>query len=187
MKTEPQEIEVEVLPGRDYSARRSAGQGRKEGPGLSDPIIDLVARLMDSVFVIPGTRIRFGLDPLLGFLPGIGSPFSSFVSLFLLTRSAQYRVPHVVLARMVLNILINAVLDAVPIVGDTISIFFRSNAMNYELLRKHAGTRVSTKQDWIFVGGIIGGAVLVLVMAWVGFLVILAHLLRAVGHVTSTT
>ena len=133
------EAEVEVLP-------RESRAGAKPG---EDPFIALVARLMDEAFVIPGTNIRFGLDPIIGLLPGLGGTASAVISLALIALSARLRVPRVVLARMAVNVIINAGLDAVPVLGDVLTIFFRSNTRNHELLRKHAGTaRQSTRGDW---------------------------------------
>jgi Domain of unknown function (DUF4112) len=182
MKQAPREIEVEVLP-KDFAE----GAGSADGlhPPLRDPLIDFIARLMDSMFSIPGTKIRFGLDPLIGLIPGFGSPISAAVSLFLIARSARYRVPRIVLARMALNVLINAGLDAVPVVGDLLSIFYRSNAQNYELLRKHAGTSpASTRADWLFVSLLIGGLALVLLLICLGLFTLLTLAATAVEHWT---
>jgi len=177
MKEEPREIEVEVLPKEE---RGRPGHSRPQG--FDDPLIEFISRLMDSFFKIPGTKIGVGLDPLIGLIPGVGSPISAFISLYLIARSAQHRVPRIVLMRMAMNVVINALLDGLPVIGDALSIFFRSNAMNYELLRKHAGTaKASTKRDWIFVCGLIGGLALIFVLAWVGFLFVVWKLITGVA------
>ncbi len=148
------EADVEVLP-------RATRAGGKLG---DDPFIALVARLMDEVFTIPGTGIRFGLDPLIGLLPGLGAAASAFISIGLIALSSRKAVPRVVLARMALNVLLNTGLEAIPVVGDAVSIFFRSNARNYALLRKHAGTaRPASRTDWLFVTALLGGVALVVV------------------------
>lgn len=124
-----------------------------------DPFIGLVARMMDEAFTVPFTSIRFGLDPLIGLLPGLGPVASAVISLVLVGMSARLRVPKRVLALMTMNILMNAVLDAVPVVGDGLSIFFRSNSRNYALLREHAGTaRPVSRGDWWFLFGLLGVA-----------------------------
>jgi hypothetical protein len=157
------EVEFEVL-GKD------APQGRAD----DDPFIALLARLMDSAFVIPGTNIRFGLDPLLGLLPGLGAAGASLVSLVLIALSARRGVPKIVLARMAGNVLVNAAIDSVPILGDIGSVFFRSNARNYELLRKHAGApRASTRGDWLFVGALLAGVLLVIGLMLLGSIALL--------------
>jgi hypothetical protein len=160
-----QEVEAEVLPREQPPAR------------LNDPFLAFVAKLMDSLFTVPGTKVKMGLDPIVGLLPGIGSPISAAVSVYLLIRSAEAKVPNRILARMALNILINAVLDELPVAGDALSIFFRSNKMNYELLQKHAGTRKETTwRDHAFIAALVLGVVAFVVCAIVGVWVVLKYL-----------
>jgi hypothetical protein len=111
-----------------------------------------LARLFDSAFRIPGTQITFGLDPLLGLLPGIGDLASPFLTLLILWHAAALRVPRIVMARMVLNAAIDAVLGAIPLAGDAFDFAWKSNEWNLALLERHAmpGTR-ATRGDWIFV------------------------------------
>ncbi|MEA3187365.1 MAG: hypothetical protein QOD99_1195 [Chthoniobacter sp.] len=147
------EIEFEVLPARQTDFERD------------EQLFKTVAKLMDTVFVIPGTNIRFGLDPIIGLLPGIGDGLDAVISAYLISRSARYGVPKIVLARMALNVLINTFGGALPVIGDAFSVWWKSNAMNYELLRQHASSRrASTAGEWIFVVSLI----LVLVLCIVG-------------------
>jgi hypothetical protein len=164
MKT--QEVEFEVV-GKEPPRRKSGADA--SGP-ITDPFIALMARLMDDIFVIPGTSIRFGLDPIMGLLPAFGTTASAAVSMVLIGLSARRGVPKIVLAHMATNVLINAALDSVPVVGDALSIFFRSNARNYELLQKHAGTttRKSTRSDWIFLGVLLLAVVGVIALMIIG-------------------
>ncbi|MEI9894695.1 MAG: DUF4112 domain-containing protein [Chthoniobacter sp.] len=100
----------------------------------------------------------------------------------LIALSARRGVPKIVLTRMAVNVLINASLDAVPVVGDALSIFFRSNARNYELLQKHAGqSRRSTTGDWVFLAALLVAVVAVIGLMIVGSLTIL-RMLVAPGH-----
>jgi Domain of unknown function (DUF4112) len=110
------------------------------------------ARIFDSAFRIPGTQITFGIDPLLGLFPGIGDLASPVFSLFLLWHGARLRVPKVVLARMVLNSLIDAGVGAIPVLGDLFDFAWKANGWNLALLEKHAmpGQRASSG-DWLFV------------------------------------
>jgi hypothetical protein len=152
------EVEFEVL-----------GKDAPESGETVDPFIALMARLMDDMFVIPGTNIRFGLDPLIGLLPAFGATASATVSLVLIALSARRGVPKIVLTRMATNVLINAALDSVPVVGDALSIFYRSNSRNYELLQKHAGkARPSTTGDWLFLLGLLASVVAVIALMIVG-------------------
>ena len=164
------EAEVEVLPRAEHAGGKLA----------DDPFVALVARLMDEAFVIPGTKIRFGLDPLIGLLPGFGATASAAVSLALIALSSRRRVPKIVLARMALNVLLNAALDAVPVAGDALSIFFRSNSRNYELLRKHAGTaRATTRGDWLFLVALLGGVGLLIAGFFAGLVYLVSRLFAA--------
>lgn len=110
------------------------------------------ARLFDSAFRIPGTEMTFGIDPLIGLFPGIGDLVSPVFSIFLLWHGARLRVPKVVLARMVLNALIDAGAGSIPVLGDLFDFAWKANAWNLALLEKHAmpGQRASSA-DYLFV------------------------------------
>ena len=112
------------------------------------------ARIFDSAFRIPGTSIRFGIDPLLGLVPGVGDFASPLLSMFMVWHGAKLRVPKVVLARMVLNALIDAVAGVVPVAGDLFDFGWKATAWNLALLEKHAmpGQRAS-RGDYLFVVG----------------------------------
>jgi hypothetical protein len=99
---------------------------------------------------------------LIGFLPVIGDQIDAAISTAVLFRSVRHRLPKIVLVRMASNVLLNAIFQGIPIVGDLFTFFFKANRQNYELLRKHAGTgKPVTRGDWIFVGAIIGGTFLI--------------------------
>jgi len=107
---------------------------------------------MDEFIRVPGTKFKFGLDPLLGLLPGLGDTGSALVSAFALIQAARLGVPKIVLARMSLNILINELIGIVPIIGDAFSFWFKSNARNYQIVKDHmAAPGVARRSDWIFV------------------------------------
>lgn len=96
------------------------------------------ARLMDSQFVIPGTNIRFGLDPLVGlFLPGLGSVASSVVSLALISTMSKHGASRHLIIRMLLNVFLDTVVGAIPLIGNIFDFVYRANDRNVELLRQH--------------------------------------------------
>jgi len=166
------EVEFEVL-----------GKDGPQAGANADPFIALLARLMDDIFVIPGTKIRFGLDPIISLLPAFGTTASAGVSLVLIVLSARRGLPKIVLVHMAVNVLINAGLDSVPVLGDALSIFFRSNKRNYELLQKHAGQgRASTKADWLFLFGLLASVVVVIGLMITGTVVLLHYLLAPFVH-----
>jgi hypothetical protein len=130
---------------------------------------------MDEFIRVPGTKFKFGLDPLIGLLPGLGDTGSAFVSAFALIQAARVGVPKVLLARMSLNILINELVGIVPVVGDAFSFWFKSNARNYQIIKDHtaAPRSVSRRSDWIFVIAIL---LLLVVIVGCGLLVTLLFL-----------
>ncbi|CAN5472203.1 hypothetical protein BH20VER3_BH20VER3_06340 [soil metagenome] len=139
--TEVQEIEWEVLPPEEERKRSEV-----------EPLFRWLALIMDNFLRLPGTKFRFGLDPLMGLLPGLGDTGSAVISAMALIAAARRGLPKVLLARMSLNILINEAIGIIPVAGDAFSFWFKSNARNYELLRSYtAAPRRSTKSDWIFV------------------------------------
>ena len=115
---------------------------------------------MDEVFRVPVLGWRFGLDAVLGLIPGLGDTSTSLVSFYILAAAVRYRVPKVTLLRMGLNIAFDYVIGSLPIVGDVADAWWKSNRMNLELLRKRATVsadeaRSGRASDWLFVGGII--------------------------------
>lgn len=141
---------VKKLPEREFDSR--AQRLPPTQFERDEKLIKFLSELLDTAFRLPGTNIRFGLDPIIGFIPGIGNAADALISAFLIWRSARYGLPRVVLARMVVNVAIDTIGGMVPVAGDIFSVFWRSNIMNYELLKKHAGSRqpVSTFPDWTF-------------------------------------
>jgi hypothetical protein len=115
---------------------------------------------MDEVFRVPVLGWRFGLDAVLGLIPGLGDTSTSLVSFYILAAAVRYRVPKVTLLRMGLNIAFDYVIGSLPLVGDVADAWWKSNRMNLELLRKRATVsadeaRSGRASDWLFVGGII--------------------------------
>jgi len=115
------------------------------------------ARIFDSAFRIPGTSITFGLDPIIGLIPGIGDLSSPIFSLFIIWHAAKLRVPRVVIARMVLNALIDSLVGAIPVLGDLFDFAWKASAWNLALLERHAmpGTP-ARRSDWFFVALCVG-------------------------------
>lgn len=115
---------------------------------------------MDEVFQVPVLGWRFGLDAVLGLIPGLGDTSTSLVSFYILAAAVRYRVPKITLLRMGLNIAFDYVIGSLPLVGDVADAWWKSNRMNLDLLRKRATVsaeeaRSGKASDWLFVGGII--------------------------------
>ena len=110
------------------------------------------ARIFDSQFRIPGTQIRFGIDPILGLVPGVGDLASPVLSLFMIWQGARLRVPKVVLLRMVFNAMIDALSGVVPVLGDLFDFGFKATERNLGLLERHAVPGLpATSADYVFV------------------------------------
>ena len=117
---------------------------------------ELLAKILDTMIPIPGTRFRIGLDPLIGLLPGVGDAIANVFGSVILIIAARLGVPRIVLARMGLNVLLNGVIGAIPGIGDLFSAWFRSNVRNVALLLQAGGPTPSpTTSHWAFVIGIL--------------------------------
>ena len=139
------DVDWEVLPPEEKQKRRSL-----------EPVFKWLALIMDEVIRVPGTNFRFGLDPLLGLIPGIGDTSSALVSAFALIQALRLGVPKILLGRMALNILANEVIGIIPVVGDAFSFWFKSNARNYEIIKNHRlGSAPPSRSDWLFVIGVL--------------------------------
>jgi hypothetical protein len=124
--------------------------------------VERLGWLMDDLFRIPVLGWRFGLDAVVGLIPGIGDTGTALVSFYILAAAVRHRVPKITLLRMGMNIGIDYVLGSLPVVGDIADAWWKSNQKNVALLRKRATVsaeeaRAGSMSDWIFVGGIIVG------------------------------
>ena len=129
------------------------------------------AVLLDSAFQVPGTRWRFGLDPIVGLVPGVGDIVTGFFSVMILVHSVRLRIPRIVIARMMVNTALDLATGAVPLLGDLFDAGFKANLRNLALLERHARPGVPPdRSDYIFVGAcvavIVLAAVVPLAIAW---------------------
>jgi hypothetical protein len=126
------------------------------------------ATLLDSAFRIPGVNVRFGLDALIGLIPGIGELTTPAFTMLLLATGVRMRVPIVVLLRMVLNAAVDALIGLVPVVGDLTDIGWKANLRNLELLERHAvpGTPVARADKVVVAVG--AGLIALLALVTVG-------------------
>ena len=131
-------------------------------PANVDKNLERLGWLMDDLFRIPVLGWRFGLDALIGLVPGLGDTTTTLVSFYILAAAVRYRVPKITMLRMGLNIAIDYLFGSLPFVGDVADAWFKSNQKNLDLLRKRATVsaeeaREARMSDWLFVGGIIIG------------------------------
>lgn len=145
-------------------ARAPAGRDQV----LLDQGLEDLARWMDDRFRVPAVGVRFGLDALLGLVPGLGDTATSLVAFYMLVAAVRHRVPKVTIARMGLNVAIDYLVGTVPVLGDAFDLYWKANRRNLELIRRHAtatpsAERKATLSDWLFVGFIMVSLVAVLV------------------------
>jgi len=103
--------------------------------------LDALATLMDTAVVVPGTNIRFGVDAIVGLVPGIGDLITSLVSLYIVHEAHQLGAPKHLILRMIWNVAIDGVVGAAPLVGDVFDVLWRANKRNMALLRDHLRER----------------------------------------------
>jgi NAD/NADP transhydrogenase beta subunit len=135
--------------------------------------VEHVARLMDSQFRLPGTRFRFGLDPLLGLLPIVGDLSSTIVSVALLLTMMRHGASGTVVVRMGLNILLDTVVGAIPFIGNVFDFAYKSNERNVALLRRHYAEGRHTGSGKGLVALVLLGLVVVLgLVVWGGAMLV---------------
>lgn len=122
---------------------------------------------LDDVVRIPLVGWRFGLDALIGFVPGLGDTATTIASFYILAAAVRYRVPKITILRMALNIAIDYLVGAIPVAGDLFDFAWKSNKMNMNLLRTRATVSASEAKnartgDWLFVGTIMSVLLLIL-------------------------
>ena len=96
-----------------------------------------LAWLIDAAMRIPGTRFRFGLNSLLGLPPAIGDLTLVAVSLYFVYQASRFGLPRDKLHRMLGNVAIEALLGAVPVLGDLLDVVFKANLRNLAILEEH--------------------------------------------------
>ena len=117
----------------------------------SNEHLDYVAALLDDIFRVPGTKIRFGLDALIGWVPGIGDAMTGIASFLIVFASWRRGAKAVTLVRMVANVLLETAIGAIPVAGDVFHVVWKANRRNYRLLlREKEEPGANTKRDWMF-------------------------------------
>jgi formate/nitrite transporter FocA (FNT family) len=123
---------------------------RRSKSGIDDDQLELVASMLDDAFAIPGTNWRFGLDAIIGLVPGIGDLITSTFSFLIVFSAWQRGLPRVTIARMIGNIAIDTLVGAMPLVGDFFDAAWKSNRKNVDLLKRATvdSPRQQQAKDW---------------------------------------
>ena len=171
----PTYIQGEIIPPLSQSAAPACP---KVPEGSSNEHLNSIATWLDDRFEIPGTSIRFGLDALIGWIPGIGDVLAALASLFIVFAAWRRGEARITVLRMMLNLAIEDTLGAIPIIGDVAHVAWKANRRNYNLLiRDQQHVRQQTWQDWLFV---IAVCLIILLLLLAPF-VLLIYLFKA-GH-----
>jgi hypothetical protein len=115
-----------------------------------------ISHLLDKAIPIPGTKFRFGLDPILGLLPGGGDTITGALSAYIVVEAARMGVPRPILGQMIGNILLDSLVGLVPVLGDVFDVGWKSNVKNIALLEEYLKLDKTThKVDRLFLFGLI--------------------------------
>jgi NAD/NADP transhydrogenase beta subunit len=94
-----------------------------------------LARVLDTALRIPGTRIRFGLDPILGLVPGLGDAIAALLGGYLVWTAVRAGAPRLIIGRMLANIALDAIVGAVPVAGTVFDVAFKAHRRNARMLQ----------------------------------------------------
>ncbi|WP_242341262.1 MULTISPECIES: DUF4112 domain-containing protein [unclassified Anaeromyxobacter] len=146
-----------MLDGADFEI---GGAGRAPDPRLREA--RLVARWLDAAFRIPGTDLRIGLDPIIGLFPGVGDVATSVAAAYVLLVAWRLGAPAVLVARMGMNLAVDAVVGAVPLLGDLFDAGFKANLRNVRLLETWLAAPAPTRRaSGLVVAGVLAAALAV--------------------------
>jgi hypothetical protein len=98
--------------------------------------LEAMAKLLDIAFILPGTKIRYGIDGLIGLIPVVGDIIATALSLWLVREARALGAPWHVTARMLGNVAVQGVIGTVPVAGDAFDVLFRANMRNARILRR---------------------------------------------------
>ncbi len=99
--------------------------------------IDRLAKMLDTQFRLPGTSFRFGLDGIIGLIPGVGDTISGGLGLYIIHRARQEGASVGMMVRMGWNLLVDTIIGAIPLVGDLFDFAHKANAKNARMLKEH--------------------------------------------------
>lgn len=145
-----------------------------------------LAHWMDTAFEVPILRWRFGLDALIGLVPGVGDAATTVVAIYIVGLAAKIGMPRVTVARMALNVALDMLVGAIPFVGDLFDVWWKANHRNATLLANRLAEnpsqdRTASAGDWLFVSGM----VLALALLFVGIVAVAALVLAALWNLAT--
>lgn len=179
MPEKPTRFADQALAQRSADAGLLRGKLRDMVDAPIDTHLERIEMFMDRAIRIPGTNLRFGLDPILGFFfPVVGDWVGTFVSAYIVLASIRHGLPKRTITRMVFNVGVDFLLGSLPLVGDAVDFAWKSNTKNLRLLNKYAkGKGGSVWSDWVWVFILFG----LLLLCGVGLLGLAIYAIRQAG------
>jgi hypothetical protein len=145
-----------------------------------DSTLQRLEVLLDEAFRVPGTQFRFGIDGIIGLIPGFGDVLVGLVSLIIPLAAWIRGVPYVTLTRMAVNTGVGVLIGSIPVLGDLFDVIWKPNRRNYLLLRRHLNEpRGHTTRDWIFLGLFLLSLALVFAIPIILFFALIVWLFRS--------
>src|SRR5688572_15635723 len=135
-----------------------------------------MARLLDSAVTIPGTRYRFGLDALIGLIPGIGDAIGAILSTYLIFHAARLGAPRSTLVRMMANVGLDTIVGEIPLLGDLFDVGWKSNTRNLALLEEHLRQPIVARSGSRRVLLLLGAGLLVLLVGVIALGIVVGNL-----------
>jgi hypothetical protein len=158
------------------------GPSRTERFRAAERRIEAMSHVLDDLIEVPGTGRRIGLDPIVGLIPFVGDAVSALAGSYIIAEASRFRLPPVVLARMVVNLSVDLVIGVIPFVGDVFDFFSKSNAQNLKLFRRYAlEPEASTTEHRMFFAGLGLFLIGILWLAWQVFTWLIGLLLTPFG------
>jgi len=157
---------VDPTINNDASKATWAGENRwNRGAWMfRDETLRKLEILLDEAFRVPGTSFRFGIDGVIGLVPGLGDVLAGVLSLIIPLAAWIRGVPYITLVRMAANLGIGVLVGTIPVFGDIFDVVWKANRRNYRLLSRHLGEpKQHTWRDWVFL--LLLGAVLAVIFA----------------------
>jgi hypothetical protein len=131
---------------------------------------------------MPGTEVRFGLDPILGLIPGLGDVAGAALSGYLVLLAARLGAPRVVVLRMVANVALDSIVGSVPLLGDAFDVAWKANTRNLALLERAIERPDATRAAS---SAVVGGALLVLALLAVAGVALAVVVVRALARLAT--
>ena len=178
-----QKLSKKPIQNSGQNLDKNSGQNSGQTPHPNQSALDRIrtmTHVLDNAIVIPGTDIRFGLDPILGLLPGGGDAIGSVMSVYIVAECLRLGLPKATLTRMLSNLFLDTLVGAVPMAGDLFDMGWKANSRNLKLLEAHLNDPApQTAADRQFIVLILLGLIGILAIA----LVLTTLLVAAVGWI----